>query len=298
MRGRAPSPPHNFAALCYVSVAMPAYARPTLLVDALQVLAGGGATILAGGTDYYAARVGKPLTEAILDVTAIAGFREIAETAHHWRIGGGATWTDLLEAQLPPVFDGLRLAAREIGGVQIQNRGTLAGNICNASPAADGVPALLALDASVELASTGHTRVLPLAQFITGPRKTLRRAEELVAAILVPKPECAARSHFLKLGARKYLVISIAMAAVVIEHSAGVVRRARVAVGACSPVAVRLTALEEALCGQAMDAHLPDWVRAEHLAPLSPIDDVRASAAYRVDAALTVVRRTLAGACA
>jgi len=277
---------------------MSEYLRPTQFEEALRHLAHGQYTILAGGTDHYAARVGKPLTEAILDVTAIAGFREIAETAHHWRIGGGATWTEVLEAQLPPAFAGLRLAAREIGGVQIQNRATLAGNICNASPAADGVPALLALDASVELMSTARTRVLPLAEFILGPRKTTRRADELVSAILIPKPEFEARSHFLKLGARKYLVISIAMAGVVIEHSAGVVRRARVAVGACSPVAVRLTALEEALCGQAMDARLPDRVRAEHLAPIAPIDDVRASAAYRIDAALTVVRRTIAGACA
>ena len=281
---------------------MPAYARPTRLDDALQVIARSGATILAGGTDHYAARAGKPasewMRESILDITAIRGLRGIGEGADHWRIGAGTTWTDVMEAALPPVFDGLKLAAREIGGVQIQNTGTLAGNLCNASPAADGVPALLALDASVELASVRGVRILPLGEFILGPRRTARRADELLTAIHVPRPKYAARSHFLKLGARKYLVISITMASVVIEHEAGVVREARVAVGACSPVALRLPALEAALRGQPIDARLPEIATADHLAPLTPIDDVRASAGYRIDSTLTIVKRTLAGACA
>ena len=276
----------------------PAYLRPTRPGEALQHLANGSFTILAGGTDYYAARVGRPLEDAILDITAIRGLRDIASEIDHWRIGAAATWTNLLETTLPPAFDGLKLAAREIGGVQIQNSGTLAGNLCNASPAADGVPALLALEASVELSSTRDVRRLPLAQFILGPRKTARRPDELLTAILVPKPKHAACSHFLKLGARKYLVISITMASVVIEHEDGLVRSARVAVGACSPVAMRLGELEEALRGKPMNARLPEIATAAHLAPLAPIDDVRASAEYRIDAALTVVRRTLAGVCA
>jgi len=277
---------------------MPAYLRPTRFDEALQQLARGPLTILAGGTDHYAARVGKPLSESILDITAIRGLGEIRAAGDHWRIGAAATWTGVLEAKLPPLFDGLKLASREIGGVQIQNSGTLAGNLCNASPAADGVPALLALDASVELASTREVRVLPLAQFILGPRKTARRPDELLTAILIPKPQFEARSHFLKLGARKYLVISIAMAGVVIEHEKGIVRKARVAVGSCSPVATRLPMLEKALQGKPFDRHLPEIARAEHLSPLAPIDDVRASARYRIDSALTVVKRTLAGACA
>ena len=272
---------------------MSAYARPTRLDEALQVLAGGAATILAGGTDHYPARVARPLTEAILDISAIAGLRGIEESGDHWRIGATTTWTDLLEAQLPPLFDGLKLAAREIGGVQIQNSGTLAGNICNASPAADGVPALLSMDAGVELVSTGRVRMVPLEQFILAPRKTARRPQELVAALRIPKPRHAVRGHFLKLGARRYLVISIAMAAAVIEHEAGIVRRASVAVGSCSAVARRLPELESALTGRPLDADLAKVVLPEHLAVLAPIDDVRASAAYRLDAALTLVRRTL-----
>ena len=273
---------------------MPAYARPTRIEDALKLLARGGRTVLAGGTDFYPARVGKPLTEDVLDLTALAELRGIDERTDHWRIGAGATWSEVIAAQLPPLFDGLKLAAREVGGCQIQNAGTVAGNLCNASPAADGVPPLLALDASVEIASLGGARVLPLAKFIRGPRKTALAPDEIVTAIRVPKAVHDAQGGFLKLGARSYLVISIAMAAAVIEHRAGVVRTARVAVGACSPVAKRLPELERALAGKPLDARLADCVAAAHLAPLSPLDDLRGSAAYRSEAVHVLLRRLIA----
>lgn len=267
-----------------------AYARPTRLDDALTLRALGGFNVLAGGTDHYPGRVGRRPQENILDLTALAALRGIRQTGECWRIGATSTWSDVIEARLPPFFDCLKLAAREVGGLQIQNAGTVAGNLCNASPAADGVPALLALDARVELASASGRRTLPLAQFVLGPRTTALRDDEIVAAILVPRPAHEARSHFLKLGARKYLVISIAMAAAVIEHENGIVRTARVAVGACSPVARRLPALEAVLLGRRLDAGL---VRAEHFACLAPLDDVRASAGYRTEAALVLVRRLL-----
>ena len=273
---------------------MAEYYRPTQFQDALRRLARSPCTILAGGTDHYASRVGKPLVEPILDVTAIRGLGAIAEFGDHWRIGAAATWTGVIEAPLPSAFDGLKLAAREIGGAQIQNSGTLAGNLCNASPAADGVPALLALDASVELASVGNTRVLPLAQFILGPRKTARRPDELVAALLIPKSAQDACSHFTKLGARKYLVISIAMVAGTLAVEDGKVAAARIAVGACSPVALRLGGLENDLLGRAADSGLGLAATPEHREALSPIDDVRASADYRRHAALVLVRRVLA----
>jgi CO/xanthine dehydrogenase FAD-binding subunit len=246
--------------------------------------------VLAGGTDHFPARVGRAPQENILDLTAVRELRGITARPDHWRIGATTTWTELIEAKLPPQFDCLKLAAREVGGVQIQNAGSIAGNLCNASPAADGVPPLLALDASVEIAGAKGRRTLPLAQFIVGPRKTALRPDELLSAVLVPKPRHEARSHFLKLGARKYLVISIAMAAAVIEREKGVVRAARIAVGACSPVARRLPALEAALLGRPLRS---DLVRPEHLAVLSPIEDMRGSAGYRNHAALTLVRRLL-----
>jgi len=271
---------------------MSVYTRPTRLSEALALLARGGQTILAGGTDHYPARVGKPLREDIVDLTALRELRGISVRAADWRIGATTTWTDVLEAKLPPLFDCLKLAAREVGGIQIQNSGTVAGNLCNASPAADGVPALLALDATIEVAGNGGKRTLPLDRFILGPRKTALAPGELVTAILVRKAEHEAKSDFLKLGARKYLVISIAMVAIVIEHESGRVRAARVAVGSCSPVAKRLPALEQALVGKPL-AELSACAQPGHLEPLSAIDDVRGTAAYRNDVALTLLRRSL-----
>ena len=272
---------------------MPGYARPTRTDQALALLARGGQTILAGGTDFYPSRVGNTPREDVVDVTALADLQGIEEREKDWRFGAATTWTELIEAKLPPLFDGLKLAAREVGGMQIQNAGTMAGNLCNASPAADGVPALLALDAVVEIAAADARRALPLDQFILGPRKTALRRGELVTSILVPKPAHPARSDFLKLGARKYLVISIAMVACVLEVEDGVVRSARVSVGSCSPVAVRLPELERALAGKPLDRNLASQARPEHLVRLSPIDDVRASAGYRKEAALTLIRRSL-----
>lgn len=268
------------------------YLRPQGLEEALEALTR-PFTVLAGGTDFYPARVGRSITEDILDIAGIAALRGISETDAGWRLGATTTWSELVEATLPPLFDGLKQAAREVGGRQIQNGGTIAGNVCNASPAADGVPPLLALDAEVELASRDGVRRLPLASFITGVRQTLRQPGELVVALHVPRPRAEAKSAFLKLGARRYLVISIAMASVVLEVSDGTVAAARVAVGACSPVARRLPLLEQALVGAPFDAHLAERLEPSHLAPLSPIDDIRGSAAYRGDAALVLLRRLL-----
>jgi CO/xanthine dehydrogenase FAD-binding subunit len=271
------------------------YRRPTDLREALAALAESPMTVLAGGTDFYPARVGRPLADDVLDITALAPLRGITDAGDHVRIGATTRWSDIAAAALPPWFDGLKLAAREVGGMQIQNAGTIAGNLCNASPAADGVPPLLALDARVELASCRGRRVLPLASFITGNRRTVRVSDELMTAVLVPKPRHPARAGFSKLGARKYLVISIVMAAAVLEVAEGRVAAARIAVGACAPVAQRLSDLEAALLGRACAPGLGRIVEDALLVPLAPIDDVRGTAAYRRDAALTVIARLLDG---
>ncbi len=273
---------------------MGAYLRPQQIGEALEALDRGPLTVIAGGTDFYPARVGRPLDDDILDISAINGLRGIAQRDGAFHVGAATTWTDVLRADLPPCFDGLRLAAREVGGVQIQNAGTVCGNICNASPAADGVPPLLSLDAEVELASLAGTRRVPLARFITGNRRTLRRTDELVTGLVVPDSGEDVRSGFLKLGARKYLVISIVMVAAVLRRAAdGTVASARVAVGSCSEVAQRLDALERDLVGRSLSADLGGVADARHFAPLSPIDDVRATASYREHGALTLVRRLL-----
>ena len=186
----------------------------------------------------------------------------------------------------------MRLAAREVGGRQIQNRGTLAGNLCNASPAADGVPALLVLNARVRLEHRGGSREIPLEEFLTGNRRTCLRPGELMTAIVIPAPATGTRTTFLKLGARRYLVISIAMVAACLELKDGRIHDARLAVGACSEVAQRLTSLETRLQG-ALAAEAPDIVRDEDFASLAPLDDVRASAPYRRHGARVLVRRAL-----
>lgn len=277
---------------------MGCYLRPQGLDEAVAALADGSYTVLAGGTDFYPARAGRAPGQIggdrVLDITALTGLRGIRETEEGYRIGALTTWSDLLEAPLPPVFRALKLAAREVGGVQIQNAGTICGNLCNASPAADGVPPLLVLEAEVELTARSGRRRLPLEAFILGNRKTARRPDELVTALWLPKLLQDARSTFLKLGARRYLVISIAMVATRLDlDDAGGIAAARVAVGACGPRARRLPAVEAALIGQAFDANILTRIGAEQLDPLSPIDDIRATAGYRREAAAVLIRRSL-----
>jgi CO/xanthine dehydrogenase FAD-binding subunit len=270
------------------------YLKPKTLDEAVSLLAAPGGQVLAGGTDFYPA-LGERLPRGlVVDITALGEIRGISVETEHIRIGGLTTWSDVIRAPLPRCFDALKAAAREVGSVQIQNRGTVAGNLCNASPAADGVPPLLALDAEVELASAAGRRRMPLAQFLAGNRKTMRRADEILAAVLVPRRMEDAASAFLKLGARRYLVISISMVAVVVQvDAAGRVAEAHVAVGSCSAKAQRLGDLEKDLVGLPVKAGIGTAVRAEHLRILSPIDDVRATADYRRDASLTLVRRAL-----
>lgn len=271
---------------------MASYLRPRDLDEALRALGQGPRTVLAGGTDYYPARVGKPLDDEILDITGIDALLRIEEDDAGWRIPARCTWSALLCADLPPLFDGLKAAAREVGGVQIQNAGTLCGNVCNASPAADGVPNLMAMDARVELRSLGGTREVPIDAFVLGNRRTARAADELVTALRVPRPPRPARGGFAKLGARRYLVISIVMSACVVEVADGRVAAARIAVGACAPVARRLPRLEARLAGHPLGV-APPAIEAADLAPLAPIDDVRGSAAYRGDAVATQLQRLI-----
>ncbi len=273
---------------------MASYLRPRTIDEALRARSRGGWTVLAGGTDFYPARVGRSVDEDVLDLSALAALRGIRAEASAIRIGALTTWSEIARAPLPPALDALKQAAREVGGLQIQNAGTVGGNLCNASPAADGIPPLLALDAAVELCSSRATRRLPLGEFVRGNRQTACAADEILTAIVVPRWPDRSRSAFLKLGARRYLVISIAMvAAVAAADERGRIARCGVAVGACSPVARRLDALEAELVGRPLAPGLGALAEPRHLAPLAPISDVRATAEYRRDAVLTLVRRAL-----
>ena len=268
------------------------YITATTLEDALDALSGGAASVIAGGTDWFPAQGDRHFDGTLVDISRLAELRGVIRTDSGWRIGAATTWTDIIKADLPPAFNGLKLAAREVGSVQIQNTGTLAGNLCNASPAADGVPPLLTLDATVELASTQGTRQMPLGAFLQGVRKTDREAHEILTAVYVPDLPDGSTSSFVKLGARKYLVISICMVAVLVTVQGGLVSDIRIGVGAASPVAQRLTALEDSLRGLPVDG-LVRAVTDEVILALSPISDVRASADYRQSAAPQVIRRAI-----
>ena len=271
------------------------YLVPDDVSAALEMMTG-GVTAVAGGTDFYPAHVGRPITRPVVDIAGLSELRGITRMEDSYRLGALTRWTDVAGADLPRGFDGLRAAAREVGSIQIQNTGTIGGNICNASPAADGIPSLLTLDASVELTSISGSRVLPLEEFLIGYRQTALRPDELLSAVVVPRGLEDAFAVFLKLGLRRYLVISVVMvAAVVAVDPDGRIARARVAVGACSPIAKRLRSLEVDLVGRSIDEDMVSVVNQEHLSELSPIDDVRASAGYRREATLALVRRALVG---
>lgn len=271
---------------------MPCYFAPQDLTEALGLLGAHQPVVVAGGTDFFPTRGRDTGANDILDITRLKALRGIAWiTPNTLRIGAATTWTDVIRADLPPAFHALQEAAREVGSIQIQNTGTVAGNLCNASPAADGLPPLMTLEAEVELASPTGIRRLALQDFVLGPRQTALRPGELMVALHVPRPPAHTASAFEKLGARKYLVISITMTSVVIGlDSAGLIDVARVAVGACAPVAKRLSVLERDLIGR----HPQDIdITAQHLAPLAPITDVRADDTYRLEAVPHQITRAI-----
>ena len=264
--------------------------RPKELTETLDLLATRQWHVLAGGTDLYPAHVERPFRHPLLDISGLSELRGIERTDTGWRIGATTTWTDVVRAELPPAFDALKAAGQEVGSVQIQNAATVAGNLCNASPAADGVPPLLILDATVELTSAARgTRRMPLLDFIQGNRQTDLKPDEMMLALHVPSRSATGRSSFVKLGSRRYLVISIAMVAARLADG-----EAAVAVGSCSVVARRMAVLERDLTARDDGEPWEKCVKPEHFADLTPIDDVRASAGYRRDAARTCTIRALA----
>jgi CO/xanthine dehydrogenase FAD-binding subunit len=267
------------------------YIRPTQLSGALALLAdpsGPAFTLLAGGTDFYPARPIPRPGERILDITGLAGLRTIERRDGGWWIPCLATWSDLLAQDLPPWFDGLKQAARQVGGRQIQNAGTVVGNLCNASPAADGMPCLLALGATITLASMRGQRVISVDDFVTGARLTALASDEMAIGIHVP--DNGGVAGFEKLGARAYLVISIVMVAAWVRIEHGRILAARIAVGACGARAALLPDLAMSLIGQDCANAI---VLPELLQGLTPIDDIRGTARYRQDAALELVHRAV-----
>ncbi|OZA00243.1 MAG: hypothetical protein B7Y02_18680, partial [Rhodobacterales bacterium 17-64-5] len=224
----------------------------------------------------------------VVDLTGVPALRGITQGAG-LRIGACTTWAEIAEAALPPALMALQQAALQVGGRQIQNAGTIGGNICNASPAADGIPPLLVLEAELELVSLTGTRRIALEQALIGPRKLALAPGEVLVAIHIPQPMLAGASAFHKLGTRSHLVISVVMGALWLAVEGGTITRARAAIGSCAPTARRLPALEQALTGQPIAEVQID--PAMILPVLAPITDIRATAEYRAQTAVSLLRR-------
>lgn len=273
--------------------------RPRTLQDAIEAAGQAAWRMAAGFTDILPAEVDRKFWQGspdqrLIDLTGIKALSGISEEAAWLRIGACTTWREIAATGLPAGLAALQLAAREVGSIQIQNRATLGGNLCNASPAADGVPVLMMLDAEVELRSAAGERRQKLTEFILGNRQTTLAPGEILTAILIPRVTAGVPSHFVKVGLRRYMIISLVSVAAAIEVRDGRIADARISVGACSPVPVRLRGLEAALRGLTADGSIISGLNApEAFAELSPIDDVRATAAYRRRAARVLTTRAV-----
>ena len=271
------------------------YYRPDKINEALDSLSREKLTIAAGCTDLLPSTQQDNLGDNILDISGIKSLRNIDFENGFRRIGSGVTWTDIVENNnLPNCYDMLKECSLQIGSQQIQNLGTIGGNLCNASPAADGVPCLLSLDASIELLSVNGKRVLKLEDFIKGSRKTELQNNEILSAILIPKEAEIGRSSFLKLGARKYLVISIAMIACKLNLKKDVISEIAISVGSCSAVAKRIKSLENLLIGKSIKDELTTIIlNYNYKNYLSPINDIRGTNTYRLKASKVLVKDTI-----
>ena len=246
--------------------------EPRSLTDALKMLHSEGPLVpLAGCTDLYVAlNFGTLRPTRFLNLWRLDALRGIETRGTTLRIGALTTYTEIIKSgvlrrRLPMLV----AAAREVGGVQIQNRGTIGGNVANASPAGDTLPVLLAADAIVVLRSTSETRRVPMPSFFTGYRQTAARPDELIVALEIPAVR--GRQWFRKVGTRA----AQAIAKIVVAGVEGA--RPRLAMGSVAPTALRLTKTEEALAGGASLAEAQAMLQTE----IAPIDDVRSTADYR-----------------
>jgi CO/xanthine dehydrogenase FAD-binding subunit len=242
---------------------------------------------IAGGTDLMVElNFDRARPRAILDLTRVPDLTEWGPEDGRLRIGAGVTYTRLIE-ELGDRLPGLALAARTVGSPQIRNRGTVGGNLGTASPAGDALPPLYAADAEVELCSTRGTRRLPVADFVTGPKRNGLRGDELIAACLVPPAD--GPEQFAKVGTRNAMVIAVCSLALRISGG-----RVAVCIGSAGPTPIRATEAEELVNaeGRLSDdalARFGDLVAAA----ARPIDDVRGTADYRRHALAVLARRTL-----
>jgi len=259
--------------------------QPRSLRDALAMLRDEAPlTPLAGCTDLYVALNFGTLRETrFLDLWRLDALRRIERRGGVLAIGALATHSDLIRSpHVRKALPMLAAAAREIGGVQIQNRGTIGGNVANASPAGDTLPVLAAVDAVVVLQSASALRRVPFAEFYTGYRRTVRRADELIVGFEIPPVR--GRQWFRKVGTRAAQAISKVVVAGIVGDEV------RVALGSVAPTVVRAVRTEAALARGASVAEAQRVLTDE----IAPIDDVRSTAEYRRRVAANLLARMLA----
>jgi len=262
---------------------------PVSLAEALDLLAHepGAWRPFAGGTDLMVLlEAGKLAHRRYVSLWNLSELRGIREEKEHISFGALTTYRELLESRVVARdLPNLRRAAEETGAVAIQNRGTLGGNIANASPAADSPPALLVYEAEIELISASGTRRVPYATFHTGYKKTVMRDDELIARIRVPRGRARGVHHYRKVGTRLAQAISKVVLAgwADVDGAAGRVREVAIALGSVAPTTVRCPRTEAVVRGQPVPL-APSSIgaaRAEVLAEIAPIDDIRSTAEYR-----------------
>lgn len=275
---------------------MTAYTRPRSIDEALEQRAKHPDwMVLAGGTDLMVNANHRPAPAGIIDVWRLPGLGGITAAADGVTIGAGATWYEVeTDRAIVERYTPLALAAREIGALQIQARGTLGGNVGNSSPVGDSLPVLLALDAELELASVRGRRRLPYREFCTGYKQTALAPDELIVSATLPAPSARTTLTWRKVGTRRAQSISKVMGAAAIELDGGVVRSARVALGAVADRPIRIAAVEAAVRGLT-PAQAAEAARAALRTAIKPIDDVRSTATYRHDVAENLVARFFSG---
>ncbi len=251
---------------------------------------------LAGGTNLMVNLKRAPLeADRVIDLTGIQSFKSINEDDHMVHLGAMVTFAELLAWRPGGALEALmRPMAAAFAGPSIRNLATVGGNICDASPAADISPPLLAMDARVKLESAGgESRRLPLEEFFHGVRRTELRSDELLTMIDIPRPNAADRAFYYKLGKRKADAIAIVSVAIVLRRESEKVEHVRIALGAVAPVAMRAEKAEIALLEHELSESTIVAAATAAAAEVSPIDDFRASADYRRRMVEVLVRRGL-----
>ena len=273
------------------------FTQPRDVLEALEALAEKGRVMpVAGGTNVLVNMKRAPLeADLLVDLTRLEALESISIDNGRIRLGAGVTFARLLEWHPGGAVEGLMgPMCVAFAGPLIRNLATVGGNICDASAAADVSPPLLALDACVELESaTGGSRTLPLPAFFQGVRRTARRATELVTGIEFSKPEADERWFYYKLGKRKADAISIVSIAMTVKLAGGKVERARIALGAVAPVAMRAPEAEGLLQGEPLNDSTIAAAAATAARESRPIDDFRATGAYRRQMVEALVKRGL-----